>query len=335
VSADDLVQLAAAYLTIGLGPITVSPVETAIIVLALTAALVSALHLWRIGYREQRQARFAALRSTRSDEAQSAVSRNPSWHRLFGALVAASPIVGRTEQERLLNLLAKAGIKGQGNLASVVAAKVCGGLALAAVLWLAVAETEASSYVIVEFIAALAGFMLGWRLPDIILGRLAARRRVQLDTGMPDALDLLVICSEAGLSLDQSIEQISRDLTVSNPAVATEFAETAAELRVQADVGVVLDNLAQRTGLDTLRGMIATLKQSLRFGTPLAESLRVLAAEMRSARQARMEERAARLPVLLAIPLMLFILPSLFMIIGTPVALRILDTFKALHIGQP
>src|SRR5260370_24257728 len=100
-------------------------------------------------------------------------------------------------------------------------------------------------------------------------------------------------------------------------------------MRVQPDVGVVLDNLVQRTGLDNLRGMIATLKQSMRFGTPLAESLRILAAEMRMTRQARMEERTARLPVLLAIPLMMFILPSLLMVIGTPVILRILDTASA------
>jgi tight adherence protein C len=171
-------------------------------------------------------------------------------------------------------------------------------------------------------------------VPDIILNRLAARRRAELDRGMPDALDLLVICAEAGLSLDQSIEQISRDLHVSNPAVAGEFAATAAELRVQSDFGVALDNLAQRTGLETLRGMVATLKQSMRFGTPLAESLRILAVEMRQARQARMEERAARLPVLLAIPLSLFILPSLLLVIGSPLVLRMMDTIRTIHLGS-
>lgn len=331
-----LAELVAGYLTIHLGPVTISPLETTIVVLALAAALVSAFRLWRIGYSEQRQARFAALRVAQPEDTQTADLRRTPWHRLFGAVVAASPIVGRTEQERLLRLLAMAGIKGQNNLANVVAAKACGGIGLAAVLAVLVAQAPIASHlIIVEVTVALAGFMLGWRVPDLVLGRFAARRRGQLDAGMPDALDLLVICSEAGLSLDQSIEQISRDLGVSNPAVATEFAETAAELRVQADVSLVLENLAQRTGLDTLRGMIATLKQSMRFGTPLAESLRVLAAEMRQARQARMEERAARLPVLLAIPLMMFILPALFLVIGTPVALRIMDSFKAMHIGSP
>ena len=163
-----------------------------------------------------------------------------------------------------------------------------------------------------------AGFMLGWRLPDIVLSRIAARRRLQLEFGMPDALDLLVVCAEAGLSLNQAIDEVSRGLRASNSVVAEEFALTAAEMRVQADVEAVIDNMVRRTGLASLAGIMATLKQSLRFGTPLAESLRLLAAEMRMTRQLRMEERAARLPVLLVIPMMMFILPALLMVIGTP-----------------
>jgi tight adherence protein C len=174
--------------------------------------------------------------------------------------------------------------------------------------------------------------MLGWRLPDIVLSRLAKRRRLRLEQGMPDALDLLVICAEAGLSLNQAIEQVSRDLRPSNRDVADELAATSSEMQVLPDLGQALDNLVQRTGLDSLRSMIATLKQSLKFGTPLAESLRMLAAEMRAMRQARLEERAARLPVLLAIPMMLFILPCVLMVIGTPVALRVADTVKNLGV---
>ena len=164
--------------------------------------------------------------------------------------------------------------------------------------------------------------MLGWRLPDIILSRLAARRRRRIEQGLPDALDLLVVCAEAGLSLDQAIEQVGRDLRTSNPEVAEEFATTAAEMRVLSDRGQALENLVHRTGLLNLRSITAMLRQAIRFGTPLAEFMRILAAEMRTERMARFEERAARLPVLLAIPLMLFILPSLLMVIGTPVGLQ-------------
>jgi len=183
---------------------------------------------------------------------------------------------------------------------------------------------------------AFLGFALmsGWRLPDIILNRLAKRRRLRLEKGFPDALDLLVVCAEAGLSLNEAIAEVSGQLRSSNRDVADEFAETAAELQISPDFSQALDNLVQRTGLDDLRSLIATLKQSLKFGTPLAESMRLLAAEMRATRQARMEERAARLPVLLAIPMMAFILPSLLMIVATPLVLRVIEVFQTIKFGH-
>jgi tight adherence protein C len=162
-------------------------------------------------------------------------------------------------------------------------------------------------------------------MPDIVLSRLAARRQVRLEQGLPDALDLLVFCAEAGLSLDQAIEQVAQDLRSSSPDVAGEFAAAAAEMRVLPDRSKALENLAQRAGLASLRSIVATLNQSIRFGTPLSDSLRVLAAEMRTERLARYEERAARLPVLLALPLMGFILPSMMIVVGTPLILRMVD----------
>jgi tight adherence protein C len=175
--------------------------------------------------------------------------------------------------------------------------------------------------------------MFGWRLPDFILGHMIRRRRLRLEAGMPDALDLMVICAESGLSLNQSIDVISREVHASHKDVAYEFATTSAEMQVLPDFGQALDNLVDRTGLADLRSLVATLKQSLKFGTPLAESLRMIAAEMRATRQARYEQRAARLPVLLAIPMLMFILPCLLMIVSTPVVLRMIDVFKSVHIG--
>jgi tight adherence protein C len=118
-----------------------------------------------------------------------------------------------------------------------------------------------------------AALILGWRLADFILGHLIKRRRLRLQVGMPDALDLLVICAESGLSLNQSIEEIARQLRLSHKDVADELATTSAEMQVLADIGQALDNLVERTGLPDLRSLIATMKQSLKFGTPLAESL--------------------------------------------------------------
>jgi tight adherence protein C len=324
---ETLAQAAASYLTVQLGPVTLAPIETSLVAMALAAALLSGFNLWRIGRREERVARLAALRVGARDQEQAPLEARIPWHRRLGGIVAASPIVGASDRDRLLRLLDTAGIRAHGRLASVVAAKVCGAVALAGLIWMLLEAYQLLlGMTIIRVTLPFAGFMFGWRLPDIVLSRIAARRRLQLEYGMPDALDLLVVCAEAGLSLNQAIDEVSRGLRGSNSVVAEEFALTAAEMRVQADVETVIDNMVRRTGLASLSGIMATLKQSLRFGTPLAESLRLLAAEMRTTRQMRMEERAARLPVLLAIPIMLFILPSLLMVIGTPVVLRIMDT---------
>ena len=327
-SGTSLNDAAGSMLSLHFGQVNLAPLGTLVLVLALAAAFVSALHLWRIGRREDRrhqlQGLLIARQRTEPDKPES-----PHWYERFGSGVAASRIVGITEQQRLLDALARAGIKGQGGLARFVAIKVCGALALALLTWLFFQWKGWFGGIPVMRVALLfAALMIGWRLPDFVLSRLAARRRRLLEDGLPDALDLLVIGAEAGLSLDQAVEQVSRTLQASSPVVAEEFATTASEMRVLSSRGEALENLVRRTELASLRSIAATLSQAIRFGTPLADSMRVLAAEMRMMRMARLEERAARLPVLLTIPLVLFILPSLFMVIGTPVALRIMDALK-------
>ena len=124
------------------------------------------------------------------------------------------------------------------------------------------------------------------------------------------------------------ITRSSRSVAFSAPPIEkqlAEFAATAAEMRVCSVRGEALENLARRAGIASLNGIVAALNQSIKFGTPLAGSLRMLDAEMRAERLVRFEERAARLPVLLTLPLMAFILPSLLLVIGTPLALRIID----------
>lgn len=300
--------------------------ELWLVVVVTAIAVLSGLHLLRLKQRDETQ----RLRLDGFRGASSAVQYASPWHRRLGSLIAASPIIGTGEQQRLINLLASAGIKGRSNLASFVASKLVGAVVLAGLAWLVV-EWQQWSHLPIQLSALAAASMFGWRLPDIILNRLAKQRRLRLEKGFPDALDLLVVCAEAGLSLNQSIEEISQQLRSSNRDVADEFAATSAELQVSSDFNQALDNLVQRTGLDDLRSLIATLKQSLAFGTPLAESMRMLASEMRATRQARMEERAARLPVLLAIPMMAFILPSLLMIVATPLVLRIIEVFRTIH----
>jgi tight adherence protein C len=304
--------------------------EISVLVAAIAATILSGLWRCRIVQRDRVQRlRLEAFRGAVSLQAGGV-----PWYRQLGSSIAASPLIGIIEQQRLLKLLAAAGIKGRGNLANFIAMKVCGAVVLAGLVWVGLELGHLLANVMIARLAALGvGFILGWRLPDFILGHMIRRRRLRLEAGMPDALDLMVICAESGLSLNQSIEVISRELRASHRDVAYEFATASAEMQVLTDIGQALDNLVERAGLPDLRSLIATLKQSLKFGTPLAESLRTIAAEMRATRQARYEQRAARLPVLLSIPMMMFILPCLLMIVGTPVVLRIMDVFKNLNIG--
>ena len=327
-----LSETIAGYLRVQIGQASLGPEDTAILALAIAAALLSACHLWRIARREDRRDRLATLRGAATNRTVPAERLN--WYARLGGIIAASPIVGMAEQQRLLAVLTACGIKAHGSLASFVASKVYGAFVVAALLWLSMEWCDLfSSLTAIRVALLIAALMIGWRMPDLFLSRFAARRRLQLERGLPDALDLLVICAEAGLSLDQAIEQVSEDLRTSSPAVAEEFAITASEMRVLSNRGEALENFARRTGVASLRSIIATLNQAIRFGTPLAQSMRILGAEMRNGRLLRIEERAARLPVLLAIPLALFILPSLLLVIGTPVAMRLADTLSSLAVG--
>jgi tight adherence protein C len=315
------------HLAIRIGEMQFRYPYTCFLAIALTAAVLSALKLGRIAQSEGRQKRlFEALRRGPHHFAKLSQAPRLPWYQWLGATVAANRVIGTAAQERLLAALVAAGIKGHGHLAAVLTAKLCSAIVFCPLCWLVL---EWCHFFVgatpVRLALLLGAAILGWRGPDVVLSRLAARRHVRLETGIPDALDLLVICAEAGLSLDHAIEQVSRVLRSSNPEVAEEFAATAAEMRIAAVRDQAFDNLAQRAGIASLRGIVAALNQSIRFGTPLAGSLRAVAAEMRTERLVRFEQRAARLPVLMTVPLMMFILPSLMIVIGAPLALRIMD----------
>jgi tight adherence protein C len=170
-----------------------------------------------------------------------------------------------------------------------------------------------------------AGLVLGILVPGWVVGALRRPYVAALERGLPDALDLLVVCAESGLGLDSAVERVSREMEFSNPAIAVELSLLSQELRMLPDRRDALMRLGERTGVESFQRLAATLSQTLRYGTPLAQALRVLAAEMRQERMTWMEERAARLPALLVLPLILFILPCLFIVLIGPSAIRIVE----------
>src|SRR5215469_10544608 len=134
---------------------------------------------------------------------------------------------------------------------------------------------------------SMAAVLLGFYAPRIYLRNTADKRAKQLQLGLPDGLDLMVICAEAGLSLDATLVRVSRELGNTWPELAEEFGITAAELTFLPERRMAFDNLNARTDSDGIRGVVNTLQQTAKFGTPLAQSLRVLATEMRNARMTR------------------------------------------------
>jgi tight adherence protein C len=169
------------------------------------------------------------------------------------------------------------------------------------------------------------GFGLGFFGPALIVSRLAAQRLRALQFGLPEAIELLIIAVEAGLALDDAIDRIVVELVDSQPAVAEELALTSADLKILPNREAALGKLAERVDLPSVRSFVNTLSQTMRYGTPLAQALRVVAGELRNDELLRLEENANKMPVLLTIPMVIFMLPSLFLIIGGPTVLKLIN----------
>ena len=201
-----------------------------------------------------------------------------------------------------------------------------------------------TAVIVLACLAYLAGFRTTWPLPLLIATIAAAagwfipiifvrvgvgRYRKEVALGLPDAIELLAICADAGISLESGLQRVSRELRLTQPALANELGLTWAQISIFPNRDQALLNLAERVNLPSLRSIVGTLSQSMRFGTPLAQSLRTAAIEMRNDRLMRLEERANRLPGLLTFPVMLLIMPTIFLIVGGPAVIKIMDTFKS------
>ncbi len=178
-----------------------------------------------------------------------------------------------------------------------------------------------------RFFAFAAVLIFFYKLPDILLQNQISKRTDAIRKGLPDALDLLVICAEAGLTVDAAFNRVAKELGRAYPELGDEFTLTAIELSFLTERKQAFDNLAYRVDLDSVRGVVTTMIQTERYGTPLASALRVLSAEFRNERMMRAEEKAARLPAIMTVPLILFILPTLFIVILGPAACSIADAF--------
>lgn len=240
------------------------------------------------------------------------------------ALTRSRMLPARTLAE-LETVLAQAGMKSSNRLGVFVGTKAAGLLLSPLLAFLFLPHLFAPMI----HNLMVAGFgVVGLLGPDWWIKRRRQNYLAALERGLADALDMMVICSEAGLGLEPSIERVGLEIAHAHATVAEEFATTAGELRVLSDRRQALLNLGARTGIDSLKRLAATLVQTLQYGTPLAIALRTLSAELRGEALTRFEARAARLPVLLTLPMILFILPCLFLVVGAPAAIQAFSSMQ-------
>ncbi|MFY9696604.1 MAG: type II secretion system F family protein [Xanthobacteraceae bacterium] len=165
---------------------------------------------------------------------------------------------------------------------------------------------------------------LGMHSPNLFLKNKISRRQLSIRRAFPDALDLLLICVESGMSVEAAFRKVSEEVGTQSIPLAEEFTLTTAELSYLPDRRQAYENLAQRTGLEGVKAVCLALQQSERYGTPLATTLRVLAQENRDMRMAEAEKKAAGLPPKLTVPMIVFFLPVLFVVILGPAAIRVM-----------
>ena len=244
----------------------------------------------------------------------------------LGQAILRSGVVSARTLGDLENQLSAAGLRGPQGVTVYIGAKLLAlcGLPLAA--WLLTRDWKLSG--MIHTVIPPAAGVLGLLGPDWVIGKRRSRYLAKLEAGLPDALDMMVICAQAGLALGPAIVRVAAELQHAYREIATEFEQTANELHILSDSRIAVTNLGTRTGLDGLKRLATTLVQTLHYGTPLTEALRVLSAEMRQESLTKAEERAARLPVLLTLPTVIFILPCVFLIAGGPAIIQVMKSFS-------
>jgi len=177
-----------------------------------------------------------------------------------------------------------------------------------------------------DWLLMIAVGAFGFCIPRFLLKRMIRNRQRRITLALPDALDLTVICVEVGLALDQALMRVGEDLTHAHPELSDEFRLVNLELKAGKPRAEALRNLVERTGVDDLRALVGTLIQTDRFGTSIAQALRVHSESLRTERRQRADEQAAKTTIKMVIPLVLFVLPSIIFVTLGPAVIQLIRT---------
>jgi tight adherence protein C len=248
-------------------------------------------------------------------------AREPN--RIFMEIVDKLSLSRLSDEAGAAQLLRMAGLHGRAPLVTflasrLIAAVVVPGLAVFYIGFVLRPETSLPVMVAV----AVAGAVIGFMLPRIYVRNIIAKRHNSLRRSWPDALDLLLICVESGMSSEAAFRKVAEEIGSQSRELAAEMSLTTAELAYLSDRRQAYENLGTRTGLDSIKATVIGLIQSEKYGTSLGQTLRVLAKESRDFRMSAAEKKAAALPPKLTVPMILFFLPVLFAVIATPAVLQ-------------
>jgi len=277
-----------------------------------------------IFYRDRIQDRISSALYPRASKRSLTTTIEETRHVIGGVVEHFEKILPRSQAEISVvqQRLIRAGYRNEGTVKLFYGAKVLVPI-LVAVLALVTGAAHFSPFFV--YAVALGG---GFLAPDFWLGRRIATRQAALKRGLPDVLDLLVICIEAGLSLDQAVARTAQELEKAQPELSDELGIVALEQRAGRARSDAWKHLAERTDVDVIRNLVSMLVQAEQFGTSVGKTLRVHSDTLRTKRVQEIEEKAAKLSVKLLFPLVLFIFPSLFLVVLGPAVLVMADSFK-------
>jgi tight adherence protein C len=256
-------------------------------------------------------------RATRPSRIRRLLTRSERVLKPLGEMIPR-PAEDMSKQERRL---AEAGFRRKDAAVLLYGSQV--GLALALLAAFAVSGYLSSNL----FLFLVLSIFLGALIPDAWVRNRIANRKDRLQLALPDALDLMVVCVEAGMGLDQAIVRIGQEIKVAHPELSDEFRLYNLEVNAGRARVSALRNLATRVNLDDIRSLVAVLIQTDRFGTSVAQSLRVFSESMRVKRRQRAEERAAKMAVKMTVPMVLFIFPVMFIVVIGPGVIRVIRDF--------
>ncbi len=250
-----------------------------------------------------------------------------TWSRILaamGQIIMRTGLLSARTRAELELTLASSGLRGRNGLEVFIGSKLGLLLGLPTLTYFGLCDVHIP-FALTLLLPAVAG-VAGLLVPDMIVRTRRKKYIQRVERGLPDALDLLVICSQAGLGLTAAVARVAEEMHEGRQPIGAELALTANELQLM-DSRVALLNLGGRTSIDGLVRLANTLLQSLQYGTPLTSAIRTLSAEMRQDTLTRFEARAARLGVLLTLPMIIFILPCVFLVVGGPAAIQVM------HVG--